>query len=73
MNTNPRRSLYLGLFLVTLATLLLELTLTRLFSVIMFYHMAFFAVSVTLFGIAFGGAIVHFFPRWFTPERAQAA
>ena len=57
MTHTPSRSLYAGLFLITLATLLLELALTRLFSVIMYYHMAFFAVSVTLFGIAFGGLI----------------
>lgn len=67
----PSRSLYLGLFLITLATLLFELGLTRLFSVIIYYHMAFFAVSVTLFGMAFGGVIVHFFPRAFTVERTQ--
>ncbi len=67
----PSRSLYLGLFIITLATLLFELGLTRLFSVIIYYHMAFFAVSVTLFGMAFGGVIVHFFPGVFTTERTQ--
>lgn len=65
---SPSKTIYLGLFLITLATLLLELGLTRIFSVIMFYHMAFFAISVTLFGMAFGAVIVHFFPRVFTPD-----
>jgi hypothetical protein len=66
----PPATLYVALAAVTTATLLLELGLTRLFSVLLYYHMAFFAVSVTLFGLAFGGAIVHFLPRRFTPERA---
>ncbi|MEN6627658.1 MAG: hypothetical protein ABFD69_15645 [Candidatus Sumerlaeia bacterium] len=70
-SARPRRSLYLGLFLITMATLLFELGLTRIFSVVMYFHMAFFAVSVTLFGMAFGGVIVHFLPRVFTVERAQ--
>ncbi|MCL5270304.1 MAG: hypothetical protein M1457_07100, partial [bacterium] len=66
----PGGAIYAGLFLITLSTLLLELGLTRLFSVLIYYHMAFFAVSVTLFGLAFGGVIVHFFPGVFHPDRA---
>ncbi len=67
----PDWAVYFGLFLITLSTLLLELGLTRIFSVIMYYHMAFFAVSVTLFGMALGGVIVHFLPRVFTAQRAR--
>jgi hypothetical protein len=67
--SQPRPLLYAGLFLVTLATLLLEIGLTRIFSVIIYYHMAFFAVSVTMFGLAFGGVIVHFRSSIFTPEK----
>ncbi len=67
----PGPTLYGGLFLLTLATLLLQLGLTRLFSVIMYYHMAFFAISVTLFGMAFGAVLIHFMPRVFRAERAQ--
>ncbi|HOE96782.1 MAG TPA: class I SAM-dependent methyltransferase [Candidatus Sumerlaeota bacterium] len=68
----PPRAVYAALLLTTLATLLLQLGLTRLFSVLMYYHMAFFAVSVTLFGIALGGVIVHFLPRLFTVEATPA-
>ncbi len=67
---DPGWTIYAGLFLTTMATLLLELGLTRIFSVIMYYHMAFFAVSVTLFGIALGGVIVHFLPNVFAPASA---
>ncbi len=47
--------LYLGLGFTTLATLLLELSLTRLFSVVFFYHFAFLAISLALFGFGAGG------------------
>jgi hypothetical protein len=47
--------LYLGLGCTTLATLLLELSLTRLFSVVFFYHFAFLAISLALFGFGAGG------------------
>ncbi len=41
--------------LTTLATLLLELSLTRIFSVVFHYHLAFFAISIALFGLGAGG------------------
>ena len=47
--------LYLGLGFTTLATLVLELSLTRLFSVVFFYHFAFLAISLALFGFGAGG------------------
>jgi len=47
--------LYLGLGFTTLATLVLELSLTRIFSVVFFYHFAFLAISIALFGLGAGG------------------
>ena len=46
---------YLGVALTTLATLLLELSLTRIFSVVFYYHFAFLAISIALFGLGAGG------------------
>ena len=48
---------YLGVFFTTLATLLLELSLTRIFSVIFYYHYAFLAISIALFGLGAGGIV----------------
>ncbi len=45
--------------LTSLATLLLELTLTRLFSATMFYHFAFLAVSLALFGSGASGVALY--------------
>jgi len=61
----PGASVYSGLFAVTLATLMLEILLTRIFSVILWYHFAFVAVSVALFGMTLGAVIVHLAPRYF--------
>jgi hypothetical protein len=38
-----------------MATLLLELSLTRVFSVVFYYHFAFLAISIALFGLGLGG------------------
>jgi hypothetical protein len=46
----------IGVFTVSLATLMLELTLTRLFSATMFYHFAFLAISLALFGSGASGS-----------------
>jgi hypothetical protein len=45
----------LGVAFTTLATLILELSLTRIFSVVFFYHFAFLAISIALFGLGAGG------------------
>ena len=48
-----------GVFTVSLATLMLELTLTRLFSATMFYHFAFLAISLALFGSGASGVFLY--------------
>jgi len=39
----------------TMATLIMELALTRIFSVVFYYHFAFLAISIALFGLGAGG------------------
>src|SRR5688572_24933981 len=62
---------YAALFLVALATLMYEVLLTRIFSVTMYYHFAFVAVSVALFGMTLGAVIVYLFPKVFAPGSPQ--
>src|SRR5713101_9238982 len=45
------RDLLVAIGLVGFASWLLELVLTRLFSVALFYHFAFLAISITLLGL----------------------
>lgn len=40
-----------------MATLILELSLTRIFSVVFYYHFAFLAISIALFGLGAGGVL----------------
>lgn len=69
--TRPAASprLYTGLFLVTLATVMYEIVLTRIFSVTMWYHFAFVAISVAMFGMTVGALIVYLRPARFPAER----
>src|ERR1700761_7399201 len=54
-----QRTLLAGLGLTSFSALLLELSLTRLFSVVLFYHFAFLAISIALLGLGAGGAFAY--------------
>lgn len=70
----PRNSVLGGVFCLSLASLLLELALTRLFSVVLFYHFAFMAISVALLGLGAGGLAAFLFaPRRPLPAAGVAA
>src|SRR5262249_42298598 len=62
---------YAGLFLVSFATLLDEILLTRIFSVVTWYHFAFLAISIALFGMTLGAIAVTAGRSVFTPERTR--
>lgn len=53
------RTLLAGIGLTSFAALLLELSLTRLFSVVLFYHFAFLAISIALLGLGAGGVFAY--------------
>ena len=57
------RVLLAGIALSSFAALLLELGLTRLFSVVLFYHFAFLAISIALLGLGAGGVFAHLAKR----------
>jgi len=48
-----------GIAVSSFAALLLELALTRLFSVVLFYHFAFLAISIALLGLGSGGVFAY--------------
>src|SRR5271165_1773839 len=56
------RSAMLAVALMSFSALLLELGLTRLFSVVLFYHFAFLAISIALLGLG-AGAVFAFLRR----------
>ncbi len=53
------RVLLAGIGLSSFAALLLELGLTRLFSVVLFYHFAFLSISIALLGLGAGGVFAY--------------
>jgi hypothetical protein len=59
------RGTYVGLFLLAMSTLMLEILLTRIFSVTMLYHFAFAAVSLAMFGMTVGALVVYLRPQTF--------
>jgi hypothetical protein len=65
----PRWPLWIGIGTVSLSVLLTELLLTRLFSVTLYYHFAFMAVSLALLGLGFSGILVFLFAPRFPAER----
>jgi hypothetical protein len=44
-----------------------EIALTRIFSVTMFYHFAFLAISIALFGLSASGVFVLLAAAWHRP------
>jgi len=69
LKVRAKKGVFAGLFMVTLATLMYEILLTRIFSVTMWYHFAFMAISIAMFGMTVGAILVYLFPGFFTPER----
>ncbi len=69
LNRETHVSVYAGTFLISFTSLALEVTLTRLLSVIALYHLAFFAVSVAMLGMTVGAVIVYLKPDWFSAEK----
>ena len=50
---------FAGVFLLTLATLMLEIIQTRILSVVAWYHLAFFIISIAMFGMTAGAVWVY--------------
>ncbi|HMD34635.1 MAG TPA: hypothetical protein VKH42_06700, partial [Vicinamibacterales bacterium] len=63
MTSNSPRPLA-GVALVSGALLMIELALTRIFSVVMYYHFAFLAISIALFGISASGVFAYVARGW---------
>ncbi|HTZ70445.1 MAG TPA: hypothetical protein VMB71_07340 [Acetobacteraceae bacterium] len=58
-----------GIFIISLAVLAYQVLLTRLFSVVLYYHFAFAGVSLAMLGLTIGAERVYLHPDRFTPER----
>jgi hypothetical protein len=74
METNSLRRrwdalpLYLGVFTTSMAGLVLEIALTRMFSVSLWHHLAFMVISTALLGFGASGAFLSIFNFAFQHE-----
>src|SRR5947208_10130774 len=57
-----------GVALISGTLLMTELALTRIFSVVMYYHFAFLAISIALFGLSASGIFAYVARRWLEPR-----
>ncbi|RMF75090.1 MAG: hypothetical protein D6740_01410 [Alphaproteobacteria bacterium] len=69
MRTLLQRRICVGMFAISMAALMYELILTRIFSVLMWYHFASMAISLALFGLTAAALLVQLRPALFPPER----
>src|SRR5919204_5807624 len=51
--------LIVTLFILSLSVLLFEFTLTRIFSIVLWYDYAFMAISIAFFGLGIGSFVIH--------------
>jgi hypothetical protein len=65
--SNPSPRQLLGIALVSATLLMIELALTRIFSVVMYYHFAFLAISIALFGLSASGVLAYVARRQLRP------
>src|SRR6185503_12498793 len=55
---NFKNRYYCGIFLIAAATLLFEICLSKIFSIIHFHYFAFFIISTALFGYGLSGVLL---------------
>ncbi len=69
MNVKPHQ--LSGVLLSSMGTLALQVVLTRIFSVTMWYHFAFLAISLALLGSAMAGVVLYFIPSLTDPQKGH--
>ena len=64
-----RRRTFAGISVMTMSVLMFELGLTRIFSATMYYHFAFLAISLALFGSGASGVFIYLIQHRLAPAR----
>src|SRR5882672_7966617 len=62
---------YLAIFVLASATLSYQILITRFFSVMLYYHFAFAAISLAMLGLTRGAMEVYSKPARYTPEQVE--
>ncbi|MGB1013707.1 MAG: hypothetical protein ACPG4T_06215, partial [Nannocystaceae bacterium] len=66
--TSGTAGLYSGIFVLAGASLMLEILMTRVISVVAWYHLAFFVIALAMLGMTIGAILVFVGERWFGRE-----
>jgi MFS family permease len=61
-----------GIFLMSFAVLLVELLLTRIFSVTLYYHLSFMVVSLAMLGFGASGLLINLLQKRFAGVKVEA-
>ena len=71
LNASPRiqSQYYIAIFLLAFTTLSYQILVTRFFSVVVYYHFAFAAISFAMLGLTSGALEVYRKPARYAPER----
>ena len=59
LSRSNARSFYAGVFIMSACTLILQVVQTRILSVVAWYHLAFFVISMAMFGLTAGAVWVY--------------
>lgn len=68
---NNRKQLYLTVFFIATSALMFEVALTRIFSVMLWYHFAYIVISLCLLGIGASGTFISVFNIASDEKRAK--
>jgi hypothetical protein len=63
-----RRGLFAGIAILSFGAVVLQIVFTRLYSALFGHHLAFLAISLSLFGVGLGGVLLYVFPSIARPE-----
>jgi hypothetical protein len=66
---NGKAPFLIGLFLICMCGMMLQIIESRILSVISYYYLAFFAISMAMFGMTAGSLFVYFRQHLFPSER----
>lgn len=69
MTDTRARWFYPGLFLLCMSVLMVQITQTRILSVVAYYYLAFLTISMAMFGMTAGALIVYFKQEIFDAKR----
>lgn len=67
-----QRTHFIGIAIIAFCVIAYQVLLTRIFSVMLYYHFAFVGISLAMLGLTVGAQRVYYFKERFSPDRLEA-